>query len=95
MIDRIASGYVIDFIDFRLINFWVFNVADSFVCIGCGLLILSLILGEIKSKKTKKESQDPTESEGAAKSEEQTSPAEQTEAEEQSEPERPGGEAGE
>ena len=53
MIDRFASGFVVDFIDFRLINFWVFNVADSFVCIGCGLLILSLILGEIKSRKEK------------------------------------------
>ncbi|MBR3424048.1 MAG: signal peptidase II [Clostridia bacterium] len=54
MIDRFASGFVVDFIDFRLINFWVFNVADSFVCIGCGVLILSLILGEIKSGKEKK-----------------------------------------
>ncbi len=54
MIDRIANGFVVDFIDFRLINFWVFNVADSFVCIGCGVLILSLILGEIKSRKEKK-----------------------------------------
>ena len=44
MIDRIANGYVVDFIDFRLINFYVFNVADSCVCIGCGLLILSFIL---------------------------------------------------
>ncbi len=55
MIDRFANGFVVDFIDFRLINFWVFNVADSFVCIGCGVLILSLILGEIKSRKMKKE----------------------------------------
>ena len=54
MIDRFANGFVVDFIDFRLINFWVFNVADSFVCIGCGVLILSLILGEIKSGKEKK-----------------------------------------
>ena len=54
MIDRFANGFVVDFIDFRLINFWVFNVAESFVCIGCGLLILSLILGEIKSRKEKK-----------------------------------------
>ena len=54
MIDRFANGFVVDFIDFRLINFWVFNVADSFVCIGCGVLILSLILGEIKARKEKK-----------------------------------------
>ena len=44
MIDRLALGYVVDFIDFRLINFAVFNGADSFVCVGAGLLILALIL---------------------------------------------------
>ena len=44
MIDRVALGYVVDFIDFRLINFAVFNGADSFVCVGAGLLILALIL---------------------------------------------------
>ena len=32
MIDRTALGYVVDFIDFRLINFAIFNAADSFVC---------------------------------------------------------------
>ncbi len=48
MIDRIALGYVIDFIDFRLINFAIFNGADSFVCVGAGLLILALILDIIK-----------------------------------------------
>ena len=40
MIDRIALGYVIDFIDFCAFPElwkWVFNVADSFVCIGAGL----------------------------------------------------------
>ncbi len=54
MIDRFAKGFVVDFIDFRIINFWVFNVADSFVTIGCGVLILSLIMGEIDSRKKKK-----------------------------------------
>ncbi len=44
MIDRIALNYVIDFIDFCLIDFAIFNGADSFVCVGAGLLILSLIL---------------------------------------------------
>ena len=44
MIDRTALGYVVDFIDFCLIDFAVFNGADSFVCVGAGLLILGLIL---------------------------------------------------
>lgn len=44
MIDRATLHYVVDFIDFRLINFAVFNGADSFVCVGAGLLVLALIL---------------------------------------------------
>jgi len=49
MIDRATLHYVVDFIDFRLINFAVFNIADSFVCVGAGLLILSLII-ELKNE---------------------------------------------
>ena len=57
MIDRIAYGKVIDFIDFcafpRLWS-WIFNGADSFVCVGAGLLILWYVLEEVKNyKKTK------------------------------------------
>ncbi len=38
--DRIRYGYVIDFLDFRI---WpVFNIADSSICIGIFLMILSL-----------------------------------------------------
>ena len=54
MIDRILLGYVIDFIDFCLINFAVFNGADSFVCVGAGLLILTLVLeliAEVKKER--------------------------------------------
>ncbi len=52
MIDRVALGYVVDFIDFRLINFAVFNIADSFVCVGAVLLISYVIF--IEGKETKK-----------------------------------------
>lgn len=46
MIDRIALGYVIDFIDFRLFSFWnwVFNIADACVCIGVFMLIIYLLI---------------------------------------------------
>lgn len=37
-IDRFASGEVVDFLDFRLINFAVFNLAD--VCINLGIVCL-------------------------------------------------------
>ena len=55
MIDRIALGYVVDFIDFRLINFAVFNGADSFVCVGAGLLILALVIETIEESKSGKQ----------------------------------------
>ena len=48
MIDRILLGYVIDFLDFTLINFAVFNVADSFVCIGAGMMIVYLVIDLIR-----------------------------------------------
>ena len=44
MIDRTVLGYVVDFIDFTLINFAVFNIADTFICIGVGLLVLDILL---------------------------------------------------
>ena len=44
MIDRVLLGYVVDFIDFTLIDFAIFNVADSFVCVGAGILIVCLLL---------------------------------------------------
>ena len=44
--------YVVDFIDFRLINFAVFNGADTFVCVGAGLLVLGMIL-EMKEEMKK------------------------------------------
>ena len=59
MIDRtfrggvLFDGAVVDFIDFRLINFAVFNVADSFVCVGAVLLVLSVILDEKKAREKK------------------------------------------
>ena len=58
MIDRIFLGYVVDFIDCRFINFAVFNGADSFVCVGSGLLMLALVMdliNEVKLEKAKKE----------------------------------------
>ncbi|MBR7184781.1 MAG: signal peptidase II [Clostridia bacterium] len=42
MIDRVLLGYVVDFIDFTLIDFAVFNIADSFVCVGVGLMFFAL-----------------------------------------------------
>ncbi|HLO86014.1 MAG TPA: signal peptidase II [Nostocaceae cyanobacterium] len=40
-IDRFVLGYVVDFLDFRLINFAVFNMADSFISIGILCLLIA------------------------------------------------------
>ena len=66
MIDRVLLGYVIDFIDFcafpKLWN-WVFNVADSCICIGVGLLIIYIIklsVSEYKAEKNRREGNEST-----------------------------------
>ena len=55
MIDRIFLGYVVDFIDFTLINFPIFNVADSFVCVGAGILVVYLLWDTARECKKEKE----------------------------------------
>lgn len=42
-IDRIGRGFVVDFLDFCLINFPIFNVADCFVVIGAILLAIYIL----------------------------------------------------
>lgn len=42
MIDRIVHGYVVDFFNFYLINFPVFNVADIYVTVASVVLIFSV-----------------------------------------------------
>lgn len=67
MIDRLGFGFyfnhekgigeVIDFIDFCAFpQIWkaIFNIADSFVCVGAGLLILALVIDLVKEAKAKK-----------------------------------------
>lgn len=58
MIDRVALGYVVDFLDFcafPTLWMWVFNMADAFVCVGAGLLMLWLVLSMIEESKQKKQ----------------------------------------
>lgn len=68
MIDRIFVGEVVDFLDFRLINFPIFNVADCFVCVGAALLFLAFILDwrrEIREEAAKKATEENNDSAGA------------------------------
>jgi signal peptidase II len=46
LIDRLRLGYVVDFLDFHwryLNHFPAFNVADSAICLGVGILMLDLL----------------------------------------------------
>ncbi|WP_035295060.1 signal peptidase II [Brevibacillus thermoruber] len=43
-IDRVSTGQVVDFLDFTLINFPIFNVADMAITIGVALLLLDVLL---------------------------------------------------
>ena len=52
--DRVVYSYVVDTFDFRLINFAVFNVADSAVCVGAGLFFLFYIIDDLKTSKKNK-----------------------------------------
>ena len=46
LIDRIRTGLVIDFFDFRI---WpIFNVADIAICLGVGLILWSTIKMELQ-----------------------------------------------
>lgn len=49
LIDRMGLGYVVDIFDFRV--FPVFNIADIFICVGCGLMVLDILFFERKHSK--------------------------------------------
>jgi signal peptidase II len=47
LIDRLSLGYVVDFLDFHwkwTYHFPAFNVADSAICVGVGVIILDILL---------------------------------------------------
>jgi len=45
-IDRVAKGYVVDFIDLNFINFPVFNIADTFISVGFFLILYRLVINK-------------------------------------------------
>jgi signal peptidase II len=48
LIDRIRLGHVTDFLDLR---YWpAFNLADSFIVVGVGILFVALLLGETRQR---------------------------------------------
>jgi signal peptidase II len=55
-IDRFFAGEVVDFLDFRLIQFPIFNLADVFINVGIVLLLLTFFQPPSRGKK--RETQD-------------------------------------
>ncbi len=57
LIDRLQHGFVVDFLDFywNTSHFPAFNIADSAICVGAGLLILDTFMTESKSSDEVKE----------------------------------------
>jgi signal peptidase II len=45
LIDRVAAGYVVDFVDLYVgsWHFWAFNVADAAITAGVSLMVLDLL----------------------------------------------------
>lgn len=48
LFDRVAYGYVIDFLELHYKNhYWpAFNIADSAICLGAGLIILDMLVNK-------------------------------------------------
>ncbi|MBR4112733.1 MAG: signal peptidase II [Ruminiclostridium sp.] len=54
LIDRIFLGYVVDFIDFRIINFAIFNFADICAVLGGFAFAIMMVVTESREEKRKK-----------------------------------------
>lgn len=55
LMERLAKGYVVDFLDFRLIHFPVFNVADIAVCVGAVMLMIHFFISDKAEEQAKRE----------------------------------------
>lgn len=55
LIDRLFNnGLVVDFIDFRIINFAIFNFADICAVCGAALLFIMVVVDEIRDSRKKR-----------------------------------------
>ena len=53
IIDRIRLGYVVDFLDFKFIDFPVFNFADCCVVVGAFALVAAVFVSDRKDREKK------------------------------------------
>jgi len=61
LIDRAMLGVVIDFIQFHTDNwsFAIFNVADAYISVGVGAIVLDELLAWMNSRKTNQKNREP------------------------------------
>lgn len=52
LVDRVVRGYVIDYLDFKIISydFPIFNIADICIVVSIVLICISLVVGEYHEK---------------------------------------------
>lgn len=48
LVDRIIRGYVVDYLDFKIFNYYfpVFNLADIVIIVGMAVIIIDVLKGE-------------------------------------------------
>ncbi len=58
LVDRVQYGEVVDFLDFHLRGYhWpAFNIADSAICVGIGLMALELFIRDSRRSKSQRRS---------------------------------------
>ena len=54
LIDRIATGVVVDYVNVLFMNFAIFNFADIWVCVGVGLLMVWVLFDSYFKEKAEK-----------------------------------------
>ena len=61
LVDRATLGVVIDFIQFHTDNwsFAIFNVADAYISVGVGAIVLDELLAWMNSRKTEENNREP------------------------------------
>lgn len=60
LIDRIASGQVVDYINFLFVDFAIFNFADICVTVGVALLFVYVLWAELGDRKKKSSGEEHT-----------------------------------
>lgn len=56
LIDRVRLAKVVDFLDFRF--FPVFNVADTCITLGVGILLLGMVVQEVQERRLRQQGQE-------------------------------------